>query len=225
MFSLLSWKIWNKLNGACRRCQEEPGFNVIQPSLDLGKNRFRIEFLQLYKIMSFGNLSFKTDWGQIAPPKMTAMTIGGYPVFYEHIDLTRFLPLKSRSPRQTLISIFSYNWITSWGINILGGSYTFGRILGESSRRLHLLIRAICKGKCAIEHVAEDDWGQNQTGTFHLTLELGLRVVTYPNSTSRSGSWWEANCCVISRVNSMEHDALVFGSRCLGSRAQKGWCH
>ena len=41
---------------------------------------------------------------------------------------------------------FLYNLIISSGINILGGSYIFGRILGKPSMRLHLLIGAILKG-------------------------------------------------------------------------------
>ena len=68
--------------------------------------------------------------------------------------------------------------------------------------RLHLLIGAIHKGKRAIERIAEDDRGQKQTGIFHLFLEIGLRVVIYPNSTSRLGSWWGAKCCSINNVNS-----------------------
>ena len=47
---------------------------------------------------------------------------------------------------------------------------------------LHLLIRAILGGKCDIEHVAEDDRGQKQTGIFHLTLEIGVVI--------NLGSWW-----------------------------------
>ena len=70
--------------------------------------------------------------------------------------------------------------------------------------RLHLRICAILNGKWAIEHVVEDDRGQKQTSIFHLTLEIGSRVVVYPNSTSRLGSWWGAKCCLINTVNSMD---------------------
>ena len=86
------------------------------------------------------NRFLKIDLSQTAPPKMTAMTIGWFQVFGETIDLTLFLSMKSRFPRQTLISIFIYNCIVSSGINILGGSCIFGRTLAEPSTKLHLLI-------------------------------------------------------------------------------------
>ena len=65
-----------------------------------------------------------------------------------------------------------------------------------------MLLGAVLEGKRAIEHVDEDDRGQKHTGIFHLTLEIGLRVVIYPNSTSRLGSWCRAKCCLINTVNS-----------------------
>ena len=92
----------------------------------------------------------------------------------------------------------------SSGTNILGGSCIFGRTLAEPSTRLHLLIGAILKGKQAIEHVAEGDRGKKQTGSFHLTFEVGVRVVIYPKSTSRLGSWWGAKSCLINTINSRD---------------------
>ena len=71
------------------------------------------------EMIFFWNRSFKIDLGQTAPSKMTAMTIGWYQVFCEKLDLIAYLPLKSRFSGQTLISIFPYNWIISWGINIV----------------------------------------------------------------------------------------------------------
>ena len=53
-------------------------------------------------------------------------------------------------------------------------------MLGKPSGRLHLLIGAILEGKSAIEHIAEGDREQKQTGGFHLDLEIGARVVVYP---------------------------------------------
>ena len=85
---------------------------------------------------------------------------------------------------------------------VLGGCYIFGRIVGEPSKRLHLLIGAILKGKWAIEHVAEGDRPKKQTVSFHVDLEIGVRVVVYPNSTSRLESLSEAKCCLINIVNS-----------------------
>ena len=125
------------------------------------------------KMIFFENRFLKIDLGQTAPPKMTAMTIGWYQVFCEHIDLTWFLPFDSRFSRQTLISSSPYNWFISQGINISEGSYIFGRIWGDPSRRLHLLIGAILKGKWAIEHVAEDDRGQNKSAPSTWLLKLG----------------------------------------------------
>ena len=60
-------------------------------------------------IFFFKNRFSKIALGQTAPPKTTAMTIGSYQVFGENIDLTLFLPMKSRLSRQTLIFIFPYN--------------------------------------------------------------------------------------------------------------------
>ena len=91
-----------------------------------------------------------------------------------------------------------------------GGSHVFGRILGEPFRKLPLLIGVILKGKCAIEHIAEDDRGQKETGIFHHILEIALRVVIYPNSTSRLGSWLGAKCCLINNVNSMRYPDIHF---------------
>ena len=47
--------------------------------------------------------------------------------------------------------------------------------------------------------------GKKQTSSFHLDFEIGvlMRVVVYPNSTSRLESWWEAMCRLINTVNSM----------------------
>ena len=60
--------------------------------------------------------------------------------------------------------------------------------MGEPSRRQNLLVGVVLKGKCAIEHAAEDHHGQKQTGSFHLSLEIGVKVVIHPNSASRLGS-------------------------------------
>ena len=153
----------------------------------LGKIDFEPDSYIDTKIILSRNRFLKIDLDQTAPPKMTAMTIGWFQVFGETIELTGFLPMKSRFPRQTLISISIYNWIISSGINILGGSYIFGRILGARSRRLHLLIGAILQGKYAIEHVAEGDRQQKQTGSFPLDLEIGVGVIVFPNQTLRWG--------------------------------------
>ena len=51
----------NKLNGACRRCQDGCGFNlreVIWPNLDLAKSRFGVEFLHWYKKWFPWNITF-----------------------------------------------------------------------------------------------------------------------------------------------------------------------
>ena len=69
-----------------------------------------------------------------------------------------------------------------------------------------MLIGAILKRKSAIEHVVGGDRGKEQTDSFHLDIEIGVRVVVYPNSTSRLGSWWAAKCCLIDTVNSTLSD-------------------
>ena len=103
----------------------------------LGKIDFEPNSYIGTKMILSRNRFLKIDLSQTAPPKMTAMTIGWFQVFGETIDLIRFLSLKTRFPRQTLISIFIYNWMISSGINILGGSCIFGRTLAEPSTRLH----------------------------------------------------------------------------------------
>ena len=75
----------------------------------LGKIDFEPNSYIGTKMILSRNRFSKIDLGQTAPPKMTAMTIGRYLVFGETIDLSRFLSMKSRFPRQTLISISLYN--------------------------------------------------------------------------------------------------------------------
>lgn len=53
------------------------------------------------------------------------------------------------------------------------GSYVFGRILGEPSRRLHLLIGATLKGKQSVDHTAEGDRGKGKPAAPTSTLKLG----------------------------------------------------
>ena len=48
--------------------------------------------------------------------------------------------------------------------------------MGEACRGLHLLSRAILQGNWAIEHAPEDERGQKQTGSFHLTLDIVVSV-------------------------------------------------
>ena len=51
---------------------------------------------------------------------------------------------------------------------------------------------------------------KKQTGSFLLDLEIGERVDVHTNSTSRLGSWWEAKCCLINNVNSVNDRFLEF---------------
>ena len=121
--------------GVASICDRSFDLISILGKLDFGPNAYIGT-----KMIFFKNRFSKIDLSQTAPPKMTAMTIGWFQVFGETIDLIRFLSMKSRFSRQTLISIFIYTLVISSGINILGGSYIFGRIVGEPSGRLHLLL-------------------------------------------------------------------------------------
>ena len=75
----------------------------------LGKVDFGSNSYIGIKMIFFRDRSFKIDLGQTNPPKMTAMTMGGYQVFCGKTDLTEYLPLQFRFSGQTLISIFPCN--------------------------------------------------------------------------------------------------------------------
>ena len=149
------------------------------------------------------NRSLKIDSGQTAPSEMTAVTKGRSQMLCGKVDLTANLPFEWWLFGQSSIPFFSLSLNDFTRKQHCGGSYVFGRILGEPSKRLHLLFGAILTGKEAIERIAGGDRGKKQTGTFHLYLELGVRVVVYPNSTLRLGSWGEAKSCCLSTMSTV----------------------
>ena len=145
-------KMWNGLNGACRRCQEGCG-SICDRSIDLisilGKIDFGSPSYICIKICFSKNIFLKVALSQTAPPKMIAMTVGWYQVFCENIDLTLFynwnLDFSGKPWFPVLLIIESFHRHEHFR-GFLYSRKNLG-ILGKPSRRLHLLNGAILKGK------------------------------------------------------------------------------
>ena len=153
--------------GVASTCDRSFDLISIVEKVDFGSN----SYIGMKMIISKHRF-LKIGLSQTTPLKKNATTIGWYQFFCEHIVLIRFLPLTYRSPGKPWFPLFLIVDPFRKASTLCGGPCIFGRILGEPSRRLHLLIGAILKEKWAIEHIAEDERGQKQTGTSTSLLKL-----------------------------------------------------